>query len=148
MSSKAFILQSPQASKSPLSVATSKADFAAPLALFASPLPITPMIASGTYFSTTELGCSVLPSESQDRQFVARMLGQEFGNIQDTSIQDHPQFTFLVVLRHLFHGVTSFGGIISFIACAMESFCQSLAERFCAGTSLQWQRQHTPAEAV
>ena len=29
------------------------------------------------------------------------------------------------------------------LACAMESFCQSLAERFCAGTSPQWQRQHT-----
>ena len=47
VSSKASILQSPQASKfatgSPLSVATGKGDFAAPLALFALPLPTTPI---------------------------------------------------------------------------------------------------------
>ena len=53
----------------------------------------------------------VLPSEGRDRRFVARMQGQEFGNIQDTSIQDHAHNTFLVVLRHLFHGVTSFGSV-------------------------------------
>ena len=51
-----------------------------------------------------ELGCSVLATESQDRQLAARMQGQEVGNIQDTSIQDHPHITFLVVLRNLFHG--------------------------------------------
>ena len=62
MSSKASILQSPQASKfataSPSSVATGKAAFSAPLASFASPLPTTQMIASGAHFSTTSRGCA------------------------------------------------------------------------------------------
>ena len=74
-----------------------------------------------------EIGCRVLATESQDRPLAARMQGQEVGNIQDTSIQDHPHITILVVFRNLFHGVTSFGGIISFNACAMEGICQSLA---------------------
>ena len=48
-----------------------------------------------------------LPPKVRIANFAARMQGQEVGNIQDTSIQDHPHITFLVVLRNLFNGVTN-----------------------------------------
>ena len=82
----------------------------------------------GLHFSTTSGGCIVsisavdfsttsgwwIMSNSAVASFPAKVnmanslpgcRDKKFGNVQDTTIQNHPHITFLVVLCHLFHGV-------------------------------------------
>ena len=69
------------------------------LDLCALTLPTTPMIASEAHFGQIMLNSTVasLPAKVRIRQLATRMLGQELGNVQDTSIQDHPHITFLAI---------------------------------------------------